>query len=690
MPKTPSTLVAAQTAVMMEQVSGRSVPGVSRNANALMGSASIHRAYKKQNPQTDRNEIAKEWQIEAYRHVNICGEARYAATLFAAVAGRAEIGVSQPHTLGRKAVWVESGPEVDAFAELAPTVRERSRLIRDYMLHRVIAGESYLIARERTDTDPGYVQPPVNPLSEDGDTYDTWDDYFKAEVPEIDPFDYEDDEEARAHSNPNIENPIWEIVAVTEIQKVGARYRVRYDNANWLDLKGDDPVIRLWNPDPENRREAWSPFRSLIPTLREIEWETAHIFRQLRSRLVSAGVWFLPDNLTFPTPNPESIEGGADVLATLNEAELFSLSLADSSMQELDPEELSFPTIVTASPEALAEIDQKKLIQFWSEIDKAAMELRSDAVRRFALGMDLPPEQVLGASGLAVSGTSGSAGSVNHWGVWANEEQTISAHIEPALDDLVGVLTTAVLRIAVPDTKFVIAYDTAALRLRQDRSKEAMELYDRGLIKAEVAIRENGFDPASDKMSDKEFHRWLLVRITGGSATPEQVQAAMELLGQVLPVKEVPDSGENEAAPGQPGRNQPRTLDQHPHEGAPQGDHEHKDAPFSALHAACEGLVLRALERRGNRLLNTGKRGKDRDRTTPLYAAHLVASVDHTADPSEFDFTLATQMLSDLPAALQARLLSAMGRYCASLYNEGQGYTRAGLIKALAGQTGDN
>lgn len=681
---TPSTLTAAAPA--MEQLSGKRIPGVvSRNSTpmTLAGSASVHRHMKKSNPETDRNQLAQVWQIEAYRHINICGEARYAATLFANMAGRAEIGVSEPHALARKAVWVKDGPEVEAFAEIVPTVRERSKLIRDFMLHRIVAGESYLIARKRLDTDPGYIDPPINPGT--GDLYDTWDDYLKVAAGEVDLFDDEDED---FPEDPNIKNPIWEIVAVTEIQKTGdGTWQVRHDNDRWVKLAGDDPVVRLWNPDPANRREAWSPFRSLLPTLKEIEWETAHIFKQLRSRLVSAGVWFLPNNLTFPKPPPDSIEGGEEgyeaAIAGLNEAELFAIALAASGMQELDPEEVSFPTIVTADPAALEAIDQAKLIQFWSEIDDKAMVLRSDAVRRFALGMDLPPEQVLGSSGLAVSGGGGSAGSVNHWGVWANEEQTISAHIEPALDDLVGVLTVSVLRLALPNTLKVIAYDTATLRLRQDRSKESLELWDRGLLKGDVVLRENGFDPDNDQMDDKEFKRWLIVRVTSGSATPEQVQAALLLEGVDLPTEKVPVPEGQEAAPGTPGRSEPRNLDGHTKQGAPEGDHEHKDAPFSALQASCEGLVLRALEKRGNRALNGGKRGKDRDRSTPLYAAHLVASIEHTVDPSEFDFSFASHMLSDLPAAGQAAIVASMGKFCADLYNEKQGYTRAALVERV-------
>lgn len=625
---------AATRAVSGNPVSGN-VPAT------LAASAAVFRPGKKASPQTERNQIAQRWQIEAYRHVNICGEARYAATLFAAIAGRAEIGVSEPQALASKAVWVTSGEEVEVFNEIAPTVRERSKLIRDYTLHRTIAGECYLIARTRQDTDPD----PTNPA------------------------------------------PLWEIVAVTDLQKNGDdTWRVRHDNGHYIDLSATDPVIRLWNPDPENRREAWSPFRSLLPTLMEIEWLTKHIFTQVRSRLMSAGVWFLPDNLTFPPPPPESVEGGAEAIAQMNEAEQFMLSLAASSMDMLDSDEVSFPSIVLADPAALAAVDQEKLIQFWSEIDDKAMLLRSAAVQRFALGMDLPPEQVLGASGLAVTGSGGSAGSVNHWGVWANEEQTITAHIEPALDDFVGVLTNSVLRFAVPNTTKVIGYDTATLRLRQDRSKEAMEWYDRGVLKAEVALRETGFDPGMDMMDEAEHRIWLLNRLVSGSPSPEQMQAAFLLLtGKELPVVQHDHggvSGNEDEAKGIAGPNQPPSLEDHPYEGPPREQHDHSPAPYSALHASGEALVLRALEKAGNRLLNDGKRGKDRDRTTPAHMAHLTASVGTLP---EFDFTLLPTVLGHLPAMKQALVGRALNNYCTRMYENAEPYTREGLIDALKG-----
>ena len=615
------------------------------NSGALTASAAVFKGSMPRNTKLDRHTIAQRWQEECYRHVNICGEARYAATLFSAMAGRAEIGVSEPQTLARKAVWVESGPEVEAFADIAPTVRDRTRLIRAFMLHWIIAGECYLIARERVATDP----PGPNPM-------------------------------------------IWEIVAVTELRKRGNIWSVRHDNENYIDLHPNDPVIRMWNPDPENRREAWSPFRALLPTLREIEWLTRHIFTQVRSRLLGAGVWFLPDNLTFAPPPPDAVEGGQEAIDAMNEAEKFMMSMANSSMEMLESDEVGFPSVVMADAAALVNIDQNKLIQFWSEIDKAAMELRSDAVRRFALGCDMPPEQILGSSGLAVTGAGGSAGSVNHWGVWANEEQTISAHVSPALDEFTGAVTTGYLWLVCEGTDKVIAYDPANIRMKQDRSEEAMAWYDRGELSARVGLRETGFDPDHDAMTDEEFARWLLKRYTGSNATPEMMVEATKLLGVAFPALAQASA---KAGGPPPGAEAPNT-DALPNRGRPKEQHDHTPAPFAlaasarygARLASAEGLVLRALEKAGNRLISSGKRGKDRPVGVDPVTAHCLTGENRLytpGDPVNFDFTLAATVFQDMEPEQIGLVTRQMATYCAHLYETGATYSRAGLTEALGG-----
>lgn len=642
----PTTVAERLAAVpQFEQVSGNPVIPFQKNSvqASLAASASVYRPGKSVDQRNDRKQIAKPWQIEAYRQINICGEARYGATLFSAIAGRAELGISEPQTIGRKPTWVTSGVEVDALNEIAPNVRDRSRLIRQFMLHWIVAGECYLIARDRIDVDPEY--------------------------------------ETRRNE------PIWEIVAVTELRKIGDNWEVRIDNDWYHPLSPGDPIIRMWNEDPERRREAWSPFRSMLPTLREIEWLTRHIFTQVRSRLMSAGVWFLPDNLTFPPPPPDAVEGGEEAIAEMNEAEQFMLSLAAASMQQLEDDEVSMPSVIMAPPESLANIDQNKLIQFWSTIDDKAMLLRNDAIRRFALGMDLPPDQVLGSSGLTVA-EGRAQGQANHWGQWANMEQTITDHIEPALDALCYTVTVAVLRSVAPDSDKVLGYDSARMRLRQDLSQTAIELYDRGVIKAAVMLRETGFDPENDLMDTEEHRIWLLNQLVKGSPSPEQVQAAFLLLtGKDLPVEALPSAGGSDAKPepkGLPGPAQPPSLEDHPaQQGKPTEDHFHKPAPYSALAASCEVLVLRALEKAGNRLLNDGKRGREKDRTTPAHMAHLTASGGVAVDPEMFDFTLASTVFGEQSAMEQALLLRKLSRFCSNLYENGEPYTREALMEAL-------
>lgn len=922
---------------------------------ALTGSAAVFKPGRKSNHTTDRGQIAQWWQHEAYRHVHICGEARYAAVLYSNTAGRAEIGVSEAQSLARKAIWVTEGPEVDVLAEIAPTVRDRTKLIRDFMLHWVIAGEALDVDTpvatpegftRMGDLAPGDVilggdgKPTMvthaHPVQEGRPTYEVtltsgarvvadaehlwavrdrggrelgygekvltteqiranlkdkkgrynytidmtavegeyadlpadpyllgyWlgdgttvqssitahpedqhhlrvqvekvgyqmttrgtrgyhvgitggflqdlraagvlgqkhipGEYLRASREQrlallqglIDSDGHIDKEGRGEFSNTNkelllgfielasslgmrvgqprrnrvgfspcgvqaarlprkaerikawsngdqwrsivsiepvtsrpvrcitVDSPdqtflvtehmvkthncyliarertdtdpasrsavIWEIVAVTELRKIGETWSVRHDNNNYIDLHASDPVIRLWNPDPENRREAWSPFKSLLPTLREIEWLTKHIFTQVRSRLLGAGVWFLPENLTFAPPPPESVEGGAEAIAQMNEAEQFMISLADSSMNLLESDEVGFPSVVMADAAALANIDQAKLIQFWSEIDMAAMTMRTENIRRFALGMDLPSGKAVDPVTVA-SGANGGSGGANHWGKWAEQEEMISEHIEPALDAFTGSLTTALLWLAVPDSDKIIAYDSASMRLRQDLSKPAMEWYDRGELKADVALRETGFDPDNDKMDDAEFRRWILKKMVSGNPSPEMVHAAASMLSVVLPVTVSEKPGE--IGGGTPGSAQPRSLEEHPYTGPPREQHDHSPAPYSSKVsrvAEAEGLVLRALEKAGNRLLNTGYRGRSKPTGITPFAAHVEPGVWDGSEVT-FDFTTASVVFEDMEPRDVGALTRELAQYCAHLYRNGLPYSRASMVAYVGG-----
>lgn len=564
-----------------------------------------------------------DWQTQCYRHYAICGEARFAAKFFGHAMSRATLGIGAPSASGYENVT--EGKAYDLLNDLFNGPNGQAQMLESIGIHLTIAGECYLIGREVTD--------------EEGNKAD-----------------------------------IWEILSVLEVKVVGKKWYIHYaDDEPDIELSDDDVVIRIWNPNPAKRIEADSPFRSLLPILTEIEWATRNIFGQTSSRLAGAGLLMLPQGMTFPPP--PAVNGEEQTYE--NEAEGFMLSLADAMMTPIsDPSSPSamVPIIVQAPPEA---IDKVELLHFWSDLDANVVEMRSESIRRFAVGMDMPMEQILGMSGSEGTG-GGNTNGVSHWGAWQIEEATIKMHIEPMLDLVTNALTVSYLR-PQHDTEEVVVHNTAALRLRPDRSRESMELAALGLVKGDVAVRENGFDPLTDMPDENELKVFFLRKIASGSATPEQVAAALQILfGIDLPSEE-----------GVPRESRPDpTLEDHPDR--PRTPAESTPAPptsvpdAAALLAASEGLIYRALEKAGNRVINSGRRGKDRDTTIVPYDAHVAIPVNGEGKSLLTDaFSCAPQVLDGIadPDVIVPRLES----YCLDLFRQRVPHSRQRLEAVLEG-----
>lgn len=546
----------------------------------------------------------QDWQAECYRHYAICGEARFAAQFFGHACSKATLGVAEParSTL----VTLDTGPAFDALSALFAGKDGQAQMLAAIGTHLTIAGECYLVGRT---TDQG---------------------------------------------------DVWEVVSCVEMQVTGTQWQINYgDGLPVVTLTEDDVVIRIWLPSPAKRIDADSPFRALLPILGEIEWLTRHVFAQITSRLASAGILMMPQGMTFPPPPDQ--DGHA--VATSNDADAFMATLGDAMLTPIaDPSSPSavVPIVVTAPDDA---IDKPRLLTFWSELDAEAKELRNEAIRRFALGMDLPPEQILGMSSGGTGG--GTTTGISHWGAWQIEESTIKLHIEPMLETITNALTISYLRPGLPtETTAQVIYDTAKLRLRPDRSRESIELWDRGLISDEVVLRENGFSPDDTPQAD-EFKRWLTVKIASGSATPDQVGAALKVLGVDLAVQ--PE------APQVPRQSRPApSLIEHPRNDIP----ERKPAT-SALLAACDALVYRAMERAGNRLRQSGLKPP-----CPAYETHLHVKANGTADRVLDDaWSCAPQVLDGLADPTQ--VIPLLNTYALTLLNEQSPHTKDRLAQWL-------
>jgi hypothetical protein len=282
--------------------------------------------------------------------------------------------------------------------------------------------------------------------------------------------------------------------------------------------------------------------------------------------------------------------------------------------------------------------------------------------------MDLPMERILGMSANMGSG-GGRSNGVSHWGAWQIDEDTIKMHIEPMLDVVCTAITKTYLRPLSKDELAAVSYDTSALRLRPDRSKESIELYNLGLVSGDVVMKENGFDPTTDAMTPEEQRTWLLVKLATGSATPDMVANALGQLGVNVPaLGSVLDINQARPAP---------SLESHPERPATPDPEESEAA--SLLHA-CEGLVFRALERAGNRIRQQGVKPPGLRSFEVHTAIHL--SPTQAQEALTDAWSCAPQVLDGIADDVE-QVVGGLNAYATGLLVRAEPHTRDALAKWL-------
>lgn len=552
------------------------------------------------------------WQREAWDFYHTVGEFRYACDWVGSMLSKAILHATEEKD-GKRTI-LTTGPVAKILDELGGDTDGRAEMLRQIGIHFSVAGECYILAY----TDPVY--------GED----------------------------------------VWEVVAPTELNRAfeDGPYII-----NGVTLEGVDPEdvleIRLWRPDPQRPREAISPARTLLTILAEIVKLTQHVAAQVDSRLASAGIIWAPSEMTMPTP--KIVDGKPVIAASVADALLKKLQeIASVAIEDRADASALVPFVVTAPGDQIAQIQHMK---FWSDLDAHAIELRNEAIRRLALGMDMPPEVLQGLS------------DSNHWSAWQADESAIKAHTEPLLKIITTGLARQFLRPAyaesqglnLPEVRHIsILADTAEMRLRPNRSKEALELYDRGELDGTALRRETGFDE-EDAMDETERKMWFIRKVAAGQTTPDLVAAALKEIGWE------PDlTFERQNEEGQEARPTP-SLVEHPEVGPPEREvserrkrsRERGDVPSSQLpHAsytvAIEQTVFRALERAGNRMRNKigGKTAGVSARATYLTFAAQPGDLDYYLDDAWGDNikTLASHM-----GVPEDKLLSAVDGYVRSL-----------------------
>jgi len=525
------------------------------------------------------------WHAEAWRFYHTIGEFRYACDWVGGMLSKALIHATQEKN--GKVEKVTTGPAAEYMDELFGNADGRAEMFRLLGIHLSVTGEAHIVAYPDTD-----------PMGDGGD--------------------------------------VWEIAASTKVHEPaydGGKWRV---NDKELQCDPADVLhIRIWRPDPVDPEVAVSPTRAILSTLGELERLTDHVAAQVDSRLAGAGILLMPSEMTFPVPPSTNEDGTETVVRVANTAEdlmkVITETMATSIEDRSDPSAL-VPIVITAPAEAIQHVQH---MTFWTELDKQAIELRNEAIRRLALGMDMPPEVLQGIS------------ESNHWSAWQADESAIKSHTEPLLKIITTALAKRYLRPLISGTNhegelrhYSIGVDTSEMRLRPNRSKEALELHQLGLLSRAAVIRETGFED-TDLMDEKEYANWLTQKVAGGSTTPELVAAALKQLGVKLPealegVIE-PDAETQEARPLPSLKDHPvidipdrergqRRKDARDAGDVPSADVDRKYAQGSLI-AAADQVVVRALERAGNKIKNQMK-VKPTLAAADLYQAFSVDDVE--------------------------------------------------------------
>jgi hypothetical protein len=411
-------------------------------------------------------------------------------------------------------------------------------------------------------------------------------------------------ESAKKTGEDGPEGDRWYVVSPTDLKKESGSIKVKKPESaggGWHDLKnGSDLLIRVWTPHPRRYDQADSPVRSSLPVLREIERLSMLAFSQIDSRLISAGLLLIKQGVDFPHKADEN-GGVVGLMEKIIEAAKASLQGAGSAAG-LVPIGLEVPGDGSVA-------DAIHHLRFDTPLTGEIKDKLDHAIRRLALGLDSPPEVLLGQ------------GAANHWSAWQISEDEIKTQVEPVAIRVCDALTTAYLApalVAIGKSEdevdqWTLWFDPAPLAVRPNRFEDAMKAWEKGLISDQALLDAGAFDDddVAVKKAKLEWRAWELVKLNPQLVADPEIQAILGLpaIGQgagMMPPEEPPGGPLPPEEPALEGGD-PQALPAEPTGSTPAQEGEED---FAAILPAAEQVVLRALEMAGGRLLDRKTRGQ--------------------------------------------------------------------------------
>lgn len=386
--------------------------------------------------------MSQPWQLRALSYYDSVGEIRFASQFYAKLLSRVRFYPARQLPDGNTEPITEGLP-VEIMHGIQDPGGGRSRLQYDYGRMMFVTGEGALFASKRDDVDE------------------------------------------------------WRFLWKDEIKRTddGLRWqRVRFDQRPY-----DPPEIgdayRLWTPHPRHSDEADAPLRSVMDIAEELLILTMAVRSTAVSRMTN-GVWVMPTELS---PDPYSAGGyEGDEDPKTNPFLDDWIEHTTAAIDNPGSAEARVPFLLEGGYDYIDRV--KWLSTHDSQTDYMERELRKEAVQRLAIGLDFPPEFLMGMT------------DANHWTARQVVFDMWRSYGSPVAERFGDDLSDSYLRPALRDEGYpdwqdvVVAFDDSQVVISPDRTqiaKEALEM---------VAISREGYremagisdDMAPDE-SEEEF-----------------------------------------------------------------------------------------------------------------------------------------------------------------------------------------
>ncbi len=262
------------------------------------------------------------------------------------------------------------------------------------------------------------------------------------------------------------------------------------------DGTGRDGLFRVWNPHPKMPTQATSPVQANLSPLREIVRTTAKMENADHSRMRNNGLLVIPLEASLPStqaPTAADKPGGGSggsgdqspgVAMTLQK---LIMDANEASFKNPLSPAAEIPTVIGAPAE---HVDKIKHVTFGKDVSEAEIKKRDSAMLRFARGIDMEPDQLLGL------------GDTNHWNGHLLADQDVNLHVSPVMKTLGQALWRNVIRPmlikrGIGADKYALTMDTSDLTVDPDKSDDVEAAYEAGAITIPAYLKGRGIDPDS-------------------------------------------------------------------------------------------------------------------------------------------------------------------------------------------------